>query len=166
MIKIGDTFGRLTVIEQADSTKQGRRRWECRCDCGNIVVVRGNHLVSGNTKSCGCLSQKILFDANAARAIPKSELKFKKRLRNIRDGMLKRCYQQNRADYKYYGGRGITICDEWKKSFQTFYQWAINNGYSENLTLDRIDNDGNYDPNNCRWATATEQSRNRRCCKH
>ena len=162
MINLGDKYGKLTVIGEAGSTKQGGRLWECQCDCGNITIVRGNHLTSGNTKSCGCLSSKALLDANAERSDNASYGKESKRLRNIRDSMLKRCYVVSRPDYKYYGERGIAICDEWKNSFHSFYDWSISNGYQDNLTIDRIDNNGNYEPSNCRWVTMAVQSRNKR----
>ncbi len=162
----GQKFGKLTVVKQDGKDSSGHTMWLCQCDCGNKVTVVGSHLKNGNTKSCGCLSNEIREKANEERHQNKYYGDDEKRLRNIRDGMIKRCYKENSDSYKYYGGRGIIICDEWLHSFKTFYDWAIANGYQNNLTIDRINVNGNYEPSNCRWVTMLEQSKNKRNSKN
>lgn len=156
----GQRFGRLVVIEEAPKLQGNRkRRWLCQCDCGkNIVVFHGN-LRSGNTKSCGCTRGKKQIIHGKTR---RKKGERKPRLYSIWDNMKQRCYNPNHTGYHLYGGRGITVCDEWKNDFQAFYDWAMANGYEDNLQIDRIDNDGNYEPRNCRWVTPIENSNNRR----
>lgn len=153
----GKTFGRLTVVRYLYSDKHNRRNYECCCHCGENTITTGIALRSGKTKSCGCLLKE--YYANGASATHKQS---KTRLYRVWASMKDRCTNSGTVGYKNYGGRGITVCDEWLKSFESFYVWAISNGYKDGLTLDREDNDGNYDPSNCRWATHQAQCNNTR----
>ena len=138
----------LTVKEILDDTFV-----LCECDCGKVTKVRIEHLKSGHTKSCGCYQKKQTSKAKRTHG------REPKRLYSIWSNMKTRCYNKNTECYSRYGGRGITVCDEWKK-FEAFRDWALSNGYSDDLTIDRIDNDGNYEPSNCRWVTRKENMRN------
>ncbi len=143
----GKTFGRLTVIERTKESKNGRRRWICQCECGNITEVKAQSLRDGHTKSCGCLHKKHGLSNS--------------RLFRIWCHMKDRCYNQNHIEYHRYGGRGISLCESWKNDFISFHNWAIENGYNDTLSIDRINIDGNYCPENCRWATTKMQNNNR-----
>lgn len=152
----GQKFNHLYVISHAFN-KNGRSYWNCLCDCGKTVVVLGSSLKSGNTKACGC-HQKDGWSNGITHG------KSKTRQYRIWQNMKNRCLNSKDQYFKNYGGRGIKVCDEWigKDGFISFYNWAIGNGYKENLTLDRINNDGDYCPENCRWVGRNEQMRNTR----
>lgn len=150
----GDVFGRLTVIREVESVLSGkmlRRFYECKCECGTITRVRLEYLRSGHTQSCGCFRVEQTINALTTHGDRKSKLY------SVWAGMVSRCRNQSPR----YGGRGISVCDEWNTSYSAFASWAKANGYNEHLTIDRIDNDGNYEPNNCRWVTCKIQSNNR-----
>ena len=157
--KTGKRFGRLVVIEY-----QGNSQWLCKCDCGNTVIVYSSALNRGATQSCGCLHRERASKANITHG------KSKTRLYNVWSGMKERCLNPRSSNYRDYGGRGVTICKEWQKSFEAFEKWAIANGFDPALpfhqcSLDRIDNNKGYYPDNCRWVTYSDQSFNRRKCQ-
>lgn len=174
----GQRFGRLVVVERAENRieRNGNMvvQWLCKCDCGNYTVVRRADLTNGRTRSCGCLLQErraeILQKANRSRKNGIHHGMFKHglcgtRLYRIWQGMKRRCYNSKVPDYKYYGGRGIKVCEEWKDDFQKFADWAITHGYTDNLTIDRRNVNGDYEPSNCQWVTMAEQANNRRTSK-
>lgn len=157
----GQRFGRLLVIRRVECEKHGEAKWLCQCDCGNETAVFGYLLRSGKTSSCGCSKHDETF-RNKKKEQSTVHGGCGTRLYRIWIGMKNRCYNPNAAKYKDYGGRGITICAEWKNDFPAFRDWALSHGYTDALSIDRIDVDGNYEPSNCRWATAKEQRHNRR----
>lgn len=153
---IGKKFGRLTVIKRLGKNKANNIQWLCKCDCGNEKILTTAELNRGRTQSCGCLAKDLLIERNKKHGLTKT------RLYSIYCGMKTRCLNKNAPAYKYYGERGISICDEWLDDFKNFYDWAKTNGYKRNLTLDRKDNNGNYNPLNCHWVTYAAQAQNRR----
>ena len=144
----GQRFGMLTALEKV-KLGHSKYKWKCKCDCGNMTYVRTGHLTSGNIKSCGCNHFKACVTHGMANT----------RLYHIWCTMKARCNRPTSGKYDRYGGRGIKLCDEWQR-FEPFYEWAVSNGYSEELSIDRIDNDGNYEPDNCRWVKNKVQANN------
>lgn len=157
----GRKFGRLLVIEMAEPyrDRKGRiscSRRKCICDCGNEVTVIGNSLKMGHTKSCGCWNrQKPSNHITHHMSNSRIYTKYK--------GILARCYNPNGQNYKYYGGKGICVCDEWlgEKGFENFYKWSIENGYDDSLTIERKDTSKDYEPSNCCWIPFKEQAFNK-----
>lgn len=154
---IGKRFGRLVVVSLYSIDKYSTKKYVCRCDCGNTKIIGRSALTTGETKSCKCLSKELLLKRSITHGLSKT------RLYRLYWSIKDRCYDQNHKYYKYYGGRGIVMCDQWLNSFKAFYDWAIANGYDDKLQIDRFpDNDGNYEPENCRWTTSVLNNRNRR----
>lgn len=150
----GKDFGRLKVISPANPSKCGKSRFFCQCSCGNLIIVEGCNLVSGATQSCGC------FRREKTKKLKLSHGMVKTRLYRCWRNMHDRCLNPKNKEFSNYGARGISICKEWR-DFSVFYQWAISNGYRDDLTIDRIDVNKGYSPQNCRWTDTYNQARNR-----
>lgn len=151
---IGKKFGRLTVIKRVENTKNNKTQWLCKCDCGNYIKVQSYLLTHNYTKSCGCIAIEKLKKRSITHGLSKSKIYA------VYCTIKARCNNPNNNVYQYYGAKGVKLCSEWL-NFENFYNWAINNGYKEGLSIDRINVNGDYEPSNCRWATKEEQSNNR-----
>lgn len=152
----GKRYGRLTVIKRVYKEGDKKTYWMCKCDCGNETVVLASNLKRGHTTSCGCLKIERTKETNSTHGLSRT------RIYHIYKNMKDRTTNDHNIGYKNYGGRSIKICDEWLNDFEKFYNWSMENGYKDGLTIDRINVNGNYEPSNCRWVTMKVQSNNRR----
>lgn len=152
----GQKFGRLTALYRLHNYHKKGTYWLCVCDCGKFVIVHYNSLTRNVTKSCGC------YNRECSSKRRKTHGHTRTRIYEIWCNIKSRCYNIKNHAYKNYGGRGIAVLHEWEHDFMAFYNWAMANGYNDTLTIDRIDVNGNYEPNNCRWVSYKQQSRNRR----
>ena len=146
----GKRYGNWTVLERAESAAWGLAMWLCRCSCGKEKIVQGNHLRSGKSKRCQSCAVRERFTTHGETGT---------RLYRIWKNMNNRCSNENNPAFKGYGGRGITVCQMWGDSFEVFRDWALANGYKKHLTIDRMDNDGDYEPSNCQWITLSGNSK-------
>lgn len=154
VITEGQIFNMMTIIKEVEPRKK-QRQFLCKCQCGHIGKYVLVLLVNEQTKSCGCLRKSTFVERNTFHG------KSRTKLNAVWQAMKQRCYNSNNINYTYYGGRGISVCNAWRNSMINFYDWAINNGYNEGLSIDRIDVNGNYEPSNCRWVKMDIQCRNK-----
>ena len=167
---IGLRFGRLTVVSYSHKTKKKsagyNHFYNCKCECGGSCTVERSSLKFENTRSCGCIHKEVMSKKNKELSKYKGESNSKyARILRIHSAMIHRCYNENDMNYRHYGGRGIIVCDEWLNDYYSFKKWALENGYSSDLSIDRINVNGNYEPSNCKWATNKEQRNNTRTNK-
>ena len=156
----GMRFGRLVVVEFAGRNKHGHILWRCQCDCGEEVIKAGTPLKRGLIRSCGC------YRVDVARENKTIHGHRYERTYNIWKHMIKRCDDENDNKYDYYGGRGIHVCDDWRNNYEDFRDWSLEHGYTDDLSLDRINNNGDYSPENCRWVDRYTQMNNTRRSRH
>lgn len=156
----GSKFGRLTVLEYAGKNQRNQSLWLCECECGTIKEYLGYNLSNGHTVSCGCYCKEMTRTAKRTHGMSKT------RIYDIWAHMKSRCGKPNCKEYEWYGGRGIKVCEEWANDFMAFFNWAMANGYRDDLTIERKDVAGNYDPENCEWATTDVQSNNKTTTKY
>lgn len=165
----GQKFGRLTVVERLGS-KKGRKLsralWLCTCECGGEKVATTIALTSGHTRSCGCLANESRKLGLGKKYNDEKTIKKHNALRAIWKGIIARCYRDTSKEYARYGGRGISVCDEWRERSSSFIKWGLENGYELGLSIDRIDNDGNYEPSNCTFITRSENSKKKRTSRY
>lgn len=155
----GCKYGRLTVLQFAGLSNHHESLWECKCDCGSEIKVKRSSLVKNKYPSCGCAFREVTSQTSAIHGL------YRDRIYNTYNAMKQRCLNPNNPRYDDYGGRGITICEEWLSNFMNFYNWAMENGYRDDLTIERDDVNGNYEPGNCSWKTRLHQVRNQRRTK-
>lgn len=160
---IGQRYSRLILLDEVEPdvypNGEMKRKFLCQCDCGNQTTVRMSDMKSGRTQSCGCVNIEKIS------ALKRTHNLHHTNLYSRWKGMKKRCYNPNEPQFRDWGGRGIKVCDEWLNNFKAFYDWAMNNGYERRLHLDRIDNNKNYSPDNCRFITQANNNRNQRVRK-
>ena len=165
---IGEKYGRLKIINEYGRNKHKKVLWLCECECGNVITAASSSLTTGNTKSCGCLQKehasRIWKKTFTTHGLSKDENGKKTRLFRIWTGIKTRCYNVKDKAYPRYGGRGITLCEEWM-DFKMFHGWAKISGYKNPLTIERKDNEKGYFPNNCTWIPKADQAKNRRNTK-
>ena len=157
---LGRKFNRLQVKERIGLDKYGKQLWKCVCDCGKEVIVNTSSLTTGNTQSCGCYKNELIGNRNKIHGMSHTHIYY------VWQAMRKRCNKEKDKSFKNYGARGIKVCTEWSEDFTNFYNWAKNNGYKQGLTLDRVNNNKGYSPENCRWVTMKQQANNTRRNKY